>query len=319
MNNELNICQVSLPGNIPIIRKKYNNFTKIYKNVKFFIIVPKKDIAIFKKKLNFKNAFIISENKILTFRRFKIIANRNIKKKKYFKKIQPRLKWYYQQVLKISFVLDFLNNNNNIVIWDADTLILKKIYFFKNNLSISYGSTSEFHKAYYATNKIILKKLPKYFISCLAQFISLSQLESKRLKYHLSKFLLRKQKTSEWITNIVFKAISKTHDNYNGSMFSEYELIGQSNLIFNKNKQKLISGVRENLNGKLTNFQKKIAIFLGYSYVAYEHAHNNQLSKNMLKRYQDWYLFIKLIIRKTSNKFFRGLRHLILSRIHNVK
>ncbi len=102
-------------------------------------------------------------------------------------------------------------------------------------------------------------------------------------------------------------------------MFSEYELIGQSNLIFNKNKQKLISGVRENLNGKLTNFQKKIAIFLGYSYVAYEHAHNNQLSKNMLKRYQDWYLFIKLIIRKTSNKFFRGLRHLILSRIHNVK
>tara|TARA_B100001175_G_C19162476_1_gene473538 strand:+ start:380 stop:652 length:273 start_codon:yes stop_codon:yes gene_type:complete len=86
MNNELNICQVSLPGNIPIIRKNYYNFTKIYKNVKFFIIVPKKDIAIFKKKLNFKNAFIISENKILTFRRFKIIANRNIKKKNILKK-----------------------------------------------------------------------------------------------------------------------------------------------------------------------------------------------------------------------------------------
>ena len=38
-------------------------------------------------------------------------------------------------------------------------------------------------------------------------------------------------------------------------MFSEYELIGQSKLILNNRKQKLISGIRENLNGKLTDLQ----------------------------------------------------------------
>lgn len=315
----LNICQVSLAGNIPIILENYKTFTKFYNNTNFYIICPASQKKIFIKKLNYANVNIISENTILTFSKCKSIANKYFKSKSYFKKIQPRLRWYYQQILKISFIIDFLKKNDSIIIWDADTLILKKISFFIKNLSVSYGTTSEFHRAYYDTNKTILKKLPKYYISCLAQFISLSKIESEKLKNNLSKFHRKKNPTSEWITNIVFKSISKTHKLYNGSMFSEYELIGQSNLMYKNTKQILISGIRENLNGKLSSFQKKIAIFLGYSYVAYEHTHDNQFSRNMLDRYQDLFLFIILIIRKTSNKFFRGIKHLILSSIYNVK
>ena len=92
-------------------------------------------------------------------------------------------------------------------------------------------------------------------------------------------------------------------------MFSEYELIGQSKLLKNYKKQRLISGVREHLNGKLSEFQKNILIFLGFSYVAYEHTHLNKNSFNMLKRNQTWYLFLKIIVKKTSNKFFRGIKH----------
>ena len=95
-------------------------------------------------------------------------------------------------------------------------------------------------------------------------------------------------------------------------MFSEQELIGQSNLLYNYNKQKLIHGLRSGLNGKLTNFQKKIAILLGYNYLSYEHTHQNINSQNMLKRKQAWFSFIKIIIKKTSNKFFRGLKHKII-------
>ena len=99
-------------------------------------------------------------------------------------------------------------------------------------------------------------------------------------------------------------------------MFSEYELIGQSNLLYKKKSQKLISGLREQLSGKLTVLQKEIAKFFGYSYVAYEHTHINKLSKSMLNKNQNWYLFIKLLVRKTSNKFFRGIRHLVLEKIY---
>ena len=58
-------------------------------------------------------------------------------------------------------------------------------------------------------------------------------------------------------------SVVKTHKIYNGSMFSEYELIGQSQLMFNYKKQILISGIRENLNGKLSNLQKNILKVFG--------------------------------------------------------
>ena len=313
----LNICQVSLSDNLPIILENYKNFIKIYKYVNFYIICPENEKKIFKKKLKYKNCFIISENTIINFNKFKKISNQYLKSKKYFKIIQPRLRWYYQQILKISFIIDYVKKNKkNIVIWDADTLILKKIIFFQNNNSIRYGTTSEFHKAYYDTNKKILKKLPNYFISSLAQFISLSTFENRFLNKKLSKFMKRKNTTSEWISRIVFKAIAEGHENYNGSMFSEYELIGQSNLLYKKKSQKLISGLREQLSGKLTVLQKEIAKFFGYSYVAYEHTHINKLSKSMLNKNQNWYLYIKLLVRKTSNKFFRGIRHLVLEKIY---
>tara|TARA_B100000886_G_C20422618_1_gene492333 strand:+ start:613 stop:1575 length:963 start_codon:yes stop_codon:yes gene_type:complete len=313
----LNICQVSLPGNIPIILENYRNFSNLYTDINFYIICPKSQVSFFKKKLNYINIYIISEDQIISFSKFKKISNNFLKKKNYYKKIQPRLKWYYQQILKISFVIDFINKNKkNIIIWDADTIILKKIVFFKHNSSVSYGTTSEYHKAYYETNQKILKKLPNYYISCIAQFISISIDDNNFLQKKLNNFKKRKGSISYWLSHLVFKAICDTHYNYNGSMFSEYELIGQSKLVFKKNTQTLISGLREELNGKLTSIQKKIAKILGYSYIAYEHSRSDNLSKNMLKRDQTWFYFIKLLIRKTSNKFFRGIKHIILDFIY---
>ena len=96
-----------------------------------------------------------------------------------FFEIQPRLTWYYQQILKIAFIIDFVKKKNkSMIIWDADTVILKKINFFNENFSVRFGTTGEFYKAYYSTNKLILKKLPKYFISSLTQFISLTSSEA---------------------------------------------------------------------------------------------------------------------------------------------
>ena len=310
MKNKLNICQVSLQGNIPIIKKNYNNFKKIYKDINLFLIVPKKNKKIFKKKLIFKDLFIIDEESIISFSKFKKISNKYLSKTIYFKEIQNRLGWYYQQILKISFIYDFIEKRKeNIIIWDADTIIIKKINFFNKNFSNNHGTTSYFHKAYYETNKSILKKLPPYYISSLAQFISITPLEQKFLKKKLSQNKKIEKKISETLTHIIMQTVSKIHKKYNGSLFSEYELIGQSNLLCKYDKQKLVSGMRDHLNGQLNYLQTKILASLGFKYIAYEHTHPNINSKNMLKRNQTWPLFIKLLIKKLANNIYRGFKH----------
>ena len=128
---KLNVCQVSLMGNLTIIKENLFYFNKFYKNNHHYIICPKKEKNFFKKKIKNKNCEIIDEDKILPFNKFKKVANKYLKNREYFYKIQPRLSWYYQQILKLTFVLNFIKKTKNpIIIWDADTIILKKIFFF---------------------------------------------------------------------------------------------------------------------------------------------------------------------------------------------
>jgi hypothetical protein len=306
----LNICQVSLKGNIPIILENLKNFNLHYNSNKFYIVCPQKDKKIFENRLKRKNIIIICENSLISFKRFKDISNIYLKKTKYFKIIQNRLSWYYQQILKISFMIDFVEKNQqSLIIWDADTILINKLEFNNHKFSNYYGTTSYFHKAYYYTNKDILGELPAYYISSLAQFISASPLEISFLIKKLRKKEKRIKNTSEWITSIVMHSIAKSHISYNGSLFSEYELIGQSNLLFNYKKQILVSGIRDFLSGRLTKFQIKILKILGFKYIAYEHTHPNSYSKNMLTRYQPWIKFIHILLKKMSNNIYRGLKH----------
>ena len=62
-----NICQVSLAGNIPIIRENIKNFENFYNNVFFYIIVPEKELNLFRKKIRNKNVKFISENNLIKF------------------------------------------------------------------------------------------------------------------------------------------------------------------------------------------------------------------------------------------------------------
>ena len=127
----LNFCQISLKNNIPIIIENYFELKKLYKNIKIFIVCPEKDVVEFKQKINFDEVSILSEEKIISFESFKEIYEKNSKDILYKNNFESRLNWYYQQILKISFVLNFIKvKKENIIIWDADTLILKKIDFF---------------------------------------------------------------------------------------------------------------------------------------------------------------------------------------------
>ena len=137
----LNICQVSLARDIPIILENFYSFKKIYKSFRIFIICPVSEINLFKKKLHYSEFKFINENDLISIQEFKAIYDDLRDPNKHQELLKNRLSWYYQQVLKLSFILQFVEHNKeNIIIWDADTLILKKIEFFKDKKSILYGT-----------------------------------------------------------------------------------------------------------------------------------------------------------------------------------
>ena len=116
--DKLNICQVSLKGNIPIIVKNYQRFKYFYKNFNIFIICPKNEISFFKKKLKFDEIVVISEDQIISSKKFKKIFLKLSKKYQFKDLFEERLSWYYQQILKLSFIFYFLKRfkkKNNIV------------------------------------------------------------------------------------------------------------------------------------------------------------------------------------------------------------
>ena len=311
---KLVICQVSLANNIPIIIENYKNFSKYYSNLTFFIICPNNQVKIFKEKLNKKNIYIINEDRVFKFSKFKELCEKISKNVNYKKKILKRLNWYYQQILKIVFILN--NNtckNNNLVLWDADTLILKKINFFENNKSLNYGNVFEYHKPYFLTSMNLLDvKIPNKYLSSVNQFISINPIENKYIK----KLLIKgksKSINARTISKKIFKSIFKGNINFNHSMFSEYETFGLCKVFKNSNsKQRVIFFLRHKLTGKLTNLQKKICAISNCKHVTYEDHGSNNLKKKILNENQKLLSFLKIFFKQYIKFIGRKIRYFLV-------
>lgn len=309
--NKMLVCQVSLANNIPIILENYKNFSKLYGEVIFFIICPKKQIKIFKKKLNFKNIIIINENKLISFLRLNKIFNHFFKNIKYKNQLRPRLKWYYQQFLKISFILNQrVNKKSKILLWDADTLILKKIKFLDyKNSSINYANVFEYHKPYFLTAKKMLKiEVFKHHKSAVNQFIYLQYKDIKSLKKIFSA--KNKRINSYFMIKKIFSSMIDANKKFNHSMFSEYEFLNLMKLS-NKKKyhQKIIFFLRYRLKGQLSNFQKKICILFNCLHVTYEQKNSLLKNKSILNKREESLNFFKILIRNYLKYITKKIRY----------
>lgn len=311
--DKMNLCQVSLKGNIPIIIENHRKLKLFYKDFNIFIICPKKDLNLFKKKLKYSEFIIISEDQILSFSKFQKIFYRLSKKYKFKTLFKKRLSWYYQQILKLAFVFYFLKKNNKrIILWDADTVITKKINFFSGDFSSKFGTFTEFHKSYFEINKVLLGQIPKYFISSVVQFGSITSFESKIL---MKKLKIKGNKINEIANNLstlIMREIFLMDASYNGSLFSEYELIGNFKILIKPEKQNMIASLRKGLKGILSSKQLNFLNLLNITNVTYEHTHKNSNSMGMLKRRVSWYDFI-IVVFKTKLKFYYNLiKHNVL-------
>ena len=321
-DKKINICQVSLKGNIPIIIENYKKFKSYYKDINIFIICPKNELKFFKRKIKFHDVFLISEEKLISLKNFKklfISQSRNYKFRNLFK---LRLSWYYQQILKLSFCFYFVRKfNKKVILWDADTIITKKIIFFNDKYSKSYGTFNEFHKSYFEINKRLLGKIPKYFISSIVQFMPLTPIECKTLLKKLRIKTLNINLIAKSLSITIFNKIFENNDNYNGSLFSEYELVGMSNLILKPKPQNVLATIRKGLSGCFNPVQLNILEYLNISNVTYEHTYKNKNSLGMLNRKIGWIMFFLIVIKTLAKFYYNTFRHniFIILNLENLK
>jgi hypothetical protein len=122
--------------------------------------------------------------------------------------------WYIQQFLKFS-ALEEISDDKFALIWEADTIPLKKLTFEKNNKTVFYKG-NEFHKPYFDHISTLLGFKKNNNFSYIAQCMPVK---------------------GKWFKELIKSIENKNHKNWQdaiietinfkeNSAFSEYETIG---------------------------------------------------------------------------------------------
>lgn len=125
------------------------------------LICNPKLIKVNVKKINTKIK-IIDENQIIDFTQIKECIQSRFNSK-YLK----RAGWYYQQFLKMAF--SQITDDDFYLVWDSDTIPLKKIELFNKNKKPFFDFKTEYHKPYFET---LAQLIPNYCKSFENSFIS---------------------------------------------------------------------------------------------------------------------------------------------------
>ena len=147
MKNTYDVVTCISKNHLEIGIRAIRSLIKLSEAKRIFIITSKKNINFFKN--NFpreKSLIILNEDEIIP--NIKLIDVVNIFKE-YGGKAE-RAGWYFQQFLKMH-ISRHPQISKHYLIWDSDTVMLKKIKFFdKSNKSI-INTSKEFHKPYFQT------------------------------------------------------------------------------------------------------------------------------------------------------------------------
>lgn len=270
---KINFFTVTLPDNIQTLTSSIKVINKYYDVQKFSIICPDAAMGLFANSFNsYSNVIIIPESSLISITEFIEIAShyKNENGHEIFK--SNRIGWYYQQALKISFIFKKDNNDYPLVMWDADTIPLCKIDFFKNDKSLLYGSLIEFHQPYFKTMKTIFGTLPFKFLAFTVQFFTCTYTEAKFLESKLNQYYQKMDDMTigQWIAKIVIQSTYETHNLIDDSFFSEQELVGLSVMLGGVSTQLPISYLRWDFDGLLTPSQIFFVRTLGFKHITYE-------------------------------------------------
>jgi len=304
----INFLQVSLKKNIPIIKKNYFRLKKFYPRIKVKIICSKSEQKVFKNELKYHDIEIISENSILKLSLFKKHFLNSFHNKKFKKEISKRVGWYYQQALKLLFIFFFFNKKktNKLVLWEADTLILNKIQFFKNNSGVNFGTFFEKNQHYFITILNLFKELPNNYLSGTCQFTAITFKDANTLRKRLNTFQKKRGGDNIWLSKIMGKSISASHNIYSNSLFSEQDLLTINKILNKQTKQEPVLYFRNyNMYALFTNFQISILQFLNFDHLTLDFY--NKMKKKKINLIIFFLRLLKIILlynfRKTKYWF----------------
>lgn len=154
---------------------------------------------------------------------------------------KQRVGWIKQQLIKLNS--DSLSPLlDRYLIMDADTILLKKQFFSKDNYDVLKFS-DEFHFLYKISSKLILGSFFYSFKSFIAHHQLIHKTTLTEMKSHISQ--LHKK---EWYDVFIETAIK------NSNYVSEYELYAQF-CIINKN-QNVMQQYWFNVNNRFKNIEK---------------------------------------------------------------
>lgn len=214
-----NLITLCIERDIEIWKK---NAMQIVENINvknYNLIVPELQIQEFKK--HTPSIFnIISESDI----------NSNVTKINLQKILPEKLKnnagWYLQQIIKIEALIK--SKGETALIWDSDTIPLKKLEFINQDGGLNYYIGSEYHAEYFLTNQKLISKERRVEFSFIAQCFPAYINEIKEL----IKLIENNFDNRIWYEAMLGKLSGNIIQ-----AFSEYELMG--NYLHDNSKYKM--------------------------------------------------------------------------------
>ena len=222
-----------------------------------YLVVPNEDVTLFRAKINNNQVHILSENDLISSEKQILIKER-------LGKMHFMYGWYLQQFLKFEFAHHI--DQDNYLIWDADTVLFKKMVFKTDIFEVV--PSSEYHKPYFETLEKILGIQRQVNFSFISQFMMVN-------KNELNDFfsLIDRESPQNWYLRVI-ENIKKDAINE----FSEYESYGNYIAFKNKRSIKLKHKKWFRYGAAVYNFKnlKKYSFrdlknkFSGYTFVAFE-------------------------------------------------
>jgi hypothetical protein len=270
---------VTLERNKYTVREGLESLRKLYrKGFSYAVIVPKKSVDIFTDFLANYDVSVVDESTILDFSKFESLA-RSVCAKLSCNDLEivldlERLGWYYQQVLKLSYLIEN-SASAPLTMIDADTILLSKLPFFNGCRSNLFATPYEKNKPYLQTMHSIFGNSLSYdkWTSTTCQIISLSPVECKSFIEELYMYLPRygDESIGEWIARIVLFSVASTHSCVASSLISEQDFVGYFLRTRFKAFPRKLFFLRSGISRRLTKNQIRFITLMGVKHLTYEH------------------------------------------------
>lgn len=217
MRNSYDVVTCISANHLEIGIRAIRSLIKLSEAQKIFIITSKKNINFLKKNFPKEDSIIIlNEDQIIPNIKLIDVAHTL---EEYGGKAE-RAGWYFQQFLKMNICRHKLISKYYLI-WDSDTVMLRKIKFFDKSNKLIINKSKEFHKPYFQTIKNFgLIKTNNF------SFISEHMIVNSEIMNNLISLIEKaNSKNESWIKTLI-SFINKNDLNETGSGFSEFETYG---------------------------------------------------------------------------------------------